>query len=224
MRLAFKLLGAIGLIMLPTMASATITDPPNDLLPTYLGPSGADIDILSADITFDGTNFHLSTTEAGAIGSTPNSLFAWAVNRGAGVARPPAAPPAGSAIPWDAVVVMFPDGTLRVVTFIGNTPSILTLAGQTIVGGNSLSATVPLALLPSTGFAGSDYTFSLWSRVRTTSGVDGPNSEVADLLAGSGTLQATAVPEPATWMSLLLGLGVVGSAFRWRRARCAVRV
>lgn len=215
MKFASKLIIAVALLSAGTAASASISDPVGDFLPTYAGPANPDVDILSGNVVFDGTNFYFSESANGAIGSTPNSLFVWAVNRGGGIARPAAAPPAGAGILWDAVVVMFPDGTLRVVTFPSSGPPTTTnLLGGTTVSGNSLSASLAALLLPSTGFAPADYTFSLWSRVRAASGVDGPNTEVADLLSGSGSITATSVPEPATWLSMLLGFTAIGLAFR----------
>jgi hypothetical protein len=113
---------------------------------------------------------------------------------------------------------MFPDGTLRVVNFnAGSPPTLTNIVGGTLVSGNSLSGSVPLNLLSSTGFNPADYTFSLWSRVRVNPAVDGANSEVADLLAGSGMLRA--VPEPQSWAMMLIGFASIGSAMRFRRAR-----
>ena len=215
MKVAAKLIVAIALACVGTASSATITDPTGDFLPSYTGPANPDVDIISANVLFDGTSFDLSASANGTIGSTPNSLFVWAVNRGSGIARPALAPPAGAGILWDAVVVMFPDGTLRVVTFpAAGPPTINNIIGGTTVSGNNLSATLAAMLLPSTGLAASDYTFSLWSRVRVSPAADGANTEVADLLAGSGSIRSTAVPEPATWLTMLLGFAAIGMAFR----------
>jgi hypothetical protein len=82
---------------------------------------------------------------------------------------------------------------------------------DTIVGG-TLSASVPLSLLFSTGFAPEDYTFGFWSRMRADPTVDGTNNEIADFLQGSGALNARAVPEPATWLTMLLGFGLVAAS------------
>jgi hypothetical protein len=220
MRLAFTFSTAVALLVSATAASAAIVDPAGDFLPTYTGPTNSDVDILSTNVGFDNTNFYLSATESGSIGSTANSLFVWAVDRGSGIARPALAPPAGASLLWDAVIVMFPDGTLRVVTFpTAGAPTITNMVGGTSVAGSSLSAVVAAALLPSTGFDPTDYTFSFWSRVRVTPGADGLNSEVADLLAGSGSIRAAAVPEPATWLTMLLGFGAAGAALRSRRKK-----
>ena len=114
---------------------------------------------------------------------------------------------------------MFPDGTLRVVTIpLAGPPTINQFAGGTAIDGNSLSATVDAALLGSMGFDPEDYMFSLWSRARVNPALDGTNAEIADFLASSGSMRARAVPEPATWLMMLLGFGVSGAIIRRRRS------
>jgi hypothetical protein len=126
-------------------------------------------------------------------------------------------------ITFDAVLVMLPNGVLTVVTIpVAGAPTFTTVIGGTVVDGDTLSATIPLSLLFSTGFAPEDYTFGFWSRIRVDPTVDGTNNEIADFLLGSGSINARVVPEPATWLTMLLGFGVVGSVMR--RGRKAVRV
>ncbi|GAA4747212.1 hypothetical protein GCM10023264_11140 [Sphingomonas daechungensis] len=211
----FAACGALISLGASAAAATEIADGTGDFLASYTGPSSSDLDLIGANVNFDGSNFIFDVTTAGQVGTTPNSLFVWAINRGSGVSRPGLAPPDGASLLWDAVVVMFPDGTLRVVTFPqAGPPSIANLVGATAVLGNELSGSVLSSMLPSTGFAASDYTFSLWSRVRVNPAADGLNSEVADLLSGSGNIRASAVPEPATWLTMLLGFGIVGGAMR----------
>jgi hypothetical protein len=125
---------------------------------------------------------------------------------------------------FDAVIVMFPDGTLRVVTIpLAGAPTINVIAGGTDVAGDTLSATVSLALLGSMGFAPEDFAFSLWSRTRVNPALDGTNAEIADFLPSS--MVARTVPEPATWLSMLMGFGVIGSVMRRsRKARPATEL
>lgn len=219
MRLVLKIIGSAALLISASAHSAAISDPTSDFLLTYTGPANADVDIVSADVAFSGSAFSFSETMNGAIGTTPNALYVWAVNRGAGIARPALAPPSiGSTLLWDAVVVMFGDGTLRVVTFpAAGAPTITNIVGGTNVASNSLSGTVAVSLLPSTGFAPTAYTFELWSRVRVSPLADGLTSEIADLAPTAGPIVA-AVPEPATWLTMLLGFGLIGSVMR-RKAR-----
>lgn len=219
MRLLYRLASAFALLMSATAAPAAITDPAGDLLGTYTGPSNGDVDILSGDVAFDGTSYFLSTTMNGAVGTTTGSLFVWGVDRGSGAPRLTfGSPSVGAGVLFDAVIVMFPDGTLRVVTIpLAGAPTITQFAGGTVVDGDTMSATVSLALLGSMGFAPEDYTFGLWSRARVNPAMDGTNAEIADFLSGSGSINARAVPEPATWLTMLLGFGAAGAAIRKRR-------
>lgn len=210
---------ALALLACAGGASATTVDPAGDFLSTYTGPLNGDLDLLDGGVTFDGTSFNFSSTVNGPVGSTVGSLYVWGIDRGAGSARLALGTPSvGSAVLFDSVVVMFPDGTLRVVTFpVGGPPVFNILLGGTVVSGNLLSANVPLSLLPTTGFAPADYAFTLWSRDRVDPAMDGTNAEIADFLPNVSSLRANVVPEPATWLSMLLGFGLIGHAMRRRR-------
>ena len=206
---------------IPNAASATtLLDPEGDLLSTFTGPANGDLDIRSVSATFNGSDFTLSSTLDSAVGTTVGSLFVWGVDRGTGTARLTFGNPSlGSGILFDSVVVMFPDWTLRVVTFpAAGPPTITVIPSGVTVAGNALSATVPLSLLFSTGFDPADYTFNLWSRARANPAQDGTNVEIADFAPDSSSFKANVVPEPATWLSMLLGFGLLGGALRFQRS------
>ena len=158
-------------------AKATIVgDLTGDFLATYTGPTSADLDIASVSASFDGTNFLLSSTMNGSIGTTTGSIFVWGVNRGSGTPRLTFGTPSiGAGVLFDAVVVMFPDGTLRVVSIptIG-APTITNFAGGATVSGSTISGAAPLSLLFSTGFSPEQYTFTHWSRARVNPLADEP--------------------------------------------------
>jgi hypothetical protein len=206
-----------ALLVSASSASATVVDLEDDFLATYTGPQNGDLDILSGDVALDGTSFFLTSTINGSIGDTPGSIFVWGINRGSGAPRLTfGSPSIGAGILFDAVVVMFPDGTLRVVTIPPmGAPTFNVISGGTTVSGDSLSATVSLALLGSMGFAPEDYVFNFWSRARVDPLADGTNAEIADFLSSSTV--ARAVPEPATWLSMLLGFGLIGGVIRRSR-------
>ena len=214
----------LGLI-LATAASTpalAVSDPVNDFLATYTGAHDPGLDIISAGASFDGTSFSLDAITKGPIG-LPGSLYAFGINRGAGTARLAlGSPPIGGSVLWDAVAILFPNGTARVVTFpAAGAPTITTLPGIVTVAGNKISASFAASLLPSRGFASpADYSFTLWSRLRVNPIADGTNAEVADF-APIGRASA-AVPEPSSWAMMLGGFGAVGWGLRHRR-RVAVR-
>ena len=83
------------------------------------------------------------------------------------------------------------------------------MSPEVIVDGNSISAVIPLALLPSDGFSPQDYTFTLWSRRRVNPAADGTNAEIADFAPDVAGMRAV-VPEPEAWALMILGLGGVG--------------
>ena len=222
MRLLYRLGAATAALTMAGSASAMVIDPVGDLLATYTGPVSSDIDITSGDVAFDGTSFLFTATVAGAIDATPGQLYAWGINRGAGTPRidllrdPDIAP----GILFDAVLVMLPNGFLSVVTIpAAGAPTATNFVGGTTISGNTFSAVVPLSLLFSTGFAPENYTFGLWSRMRVDPTVDGTNNEIADFLQGSGALNARAVPEPGTWLTMLLGFATVGGVIRSSKRR-----
>ena len=212
------LTGAL-LCLAPPVHASTTPDPVGDFLPSYTGARSGDLDILSAGVTFDGVAFRLGSTQNGLVGSSTGSLFVWGINRGAGSARLTfGAPPIGQDVLFDAVAVLFPDGSARVATFPAmGAPVITPLPGAASVTGSTIAALIPLSLLPSTGFAPQDYRFTLWSRLRVDPAMDGTNAEIADF---APTLVA-GVPEPASWAMMIVGFGAVGGALRHGRRRAA---
>lgn len=212
---------AVALLASPGIAHAA-SDPLDDFLSTYTGAQTPDLDILSATASFDGTAFHLSATMDGAIGGSVGSLYVFGINRGAGTPRLNfiSTPPLDPTVLWDSLAVMLPDGTLRVVTFPAmGAPTITPIADGVSVDGATISASVPLDLLTSRGFAAEDYIFQMWTRLRVNPMADGFNSEVADF----GPRLVASVPEPASWAMLIAGFGLTGAAVRRRRPAFAAR-
>jgi hypothetical protein len=203
-------------------AAATL-DPAGDFLATYGGAHAGDLDILSVNALNDGVNLRLSATLGGAVGASANTLYVWGINRGGGTARLAAGSPSvGAGVLFDAVAVFFPNATGRVVTLPPGLPgpptSITPLApGAVSVDGDTISALFPLALLPSTGFAPQDYTFTLWTRQRVNPLADGTSAEIADF----GPTVTAGAPEPAAWALLVAGFGLAGGAARRRKAALA---
>jgi hypothetical protein len=216
----FKPAAAIAAALLGAGSAAAATDPLGDFLGTFTGTQSAKLDLVSADARFTGTHFNLSLKTAGAIGGLPGSLYVIGINRGAGTPRLNllSDPDLDASVKWDSVAVMLPDGTLRVVTFpAAGAPTITPIFGGAVVNGDTISASVPFALLPTRGFAATSYTFQAWSRLRVNPAADGTNNEIADF----GPRLFAAVPEPASWAMMIAGFGLAGWSARRRRSSLA---
>src|SRR5690349_20831987 len=191
----------------PAIASTTI-DPVGDFLPSYTGPHTGEFDVTNFSVTFDPSTslFRIGGTLAGTINPETDGYYIIGVNTGAG-----AIDPFGSIgqpdVESDKVVVVAGEGEV----FIGSEDLVFSIFG------NSFSVLVPLSLLPSTGADPLDYGFNLWPRTE----IDTPGNleHISDFAPNNALLKATAVPEPVTWMTMLLGFGLAGASLRFRRAR-----
>jgi hypothetical protein len=213
MRTSFAMVAAAAALMATPASATVVSDPSGDFLATYTGAHNDNLDILSASAVFDGSDLVLGATVNGTIG-TPGSLYVFGINRGTGTPRLTfGTPSVGSGILFDAVAVLFPDGTGRIAILPpAGPPTITDLPGAVAVGGNTISGRFALSLLPSTGFALSDYTFAMWSRLRVNPLQDGTNAEIVDFAPDASSFKA--VPEPSTWAMVILGFGAVGAAIR----------
>lgn len=203
-----KLLAVAGAIVTFAGAGAAhaanttiISDPTGDFLASFVGSHDADLDVTSFGVSYDPgtTNFTLSATLAGAINPALPGLYVLGINTGTGV--------------------IAPFGNIGELNVIFNQVAVIQKTGATTLSGNSLTATisgnafslvVPLALLPSTGFAPENYGWNLWPR----NGL-GNNNQISDFAPENSTLAA--VPEPATWATMLAGFGLLGGVLRRKR-------
>ena len=173
--------------------ATTVSDPTDDFLASFSGPHGADLDVVSTTALLSGSNIVLSATMNGAIGTTPGGLYVWGLDRGAGAVTANFGSLGLSNIIFDAVVVVLPDGSGQVVT-LGVTPVMTPLdPGAVTISGNSFSAVVPVALLPSNGFATLNYTQNLWPRYGGVTSDD----QISDF-APDSTMATISAPEPAS--------------------------
>lgn len=212
-----SLLAALIPIVIGTPAAATtIIDPAGDFLPSYTRPHVADLDVTGFSVNFDSNtnSFLLAATLAGAINPAEEGFYVIGVNTGAGAIAPFGSIGQGN-VTFDQVVLVQKDGSASV----GANTLVATISG------NQFSVTVPLSLLPSTGALPLGYGFNLWSRYgRTVVG----NFQIADFAPNNALLTAAAsdvgaIPEPSTWLTMLLGFGVIGASLRFSRVRPAFR-
>lgn len=174
-------------------AAAPAVDAEGDFLSTYVGAKDADLDVRLAEVVIDpkaGT-VTVTGTLAGPIDKASTKFYVFGIDRGRGevgrdlIFQGPMGgePKIGSGVRWDAAIGLLANG--QVVFFDALNPGVVPLPDITArISGNEISATVPLALLPSQGAALKDYTFNLWPR----SQVSLANTTVADFAPdNSGT-------------------------------------
>lgn len=148
-----------------------VQDRIGDFIPSYIGPRGPDLDVVRAEVRYNGVNFAISATLNGAIGQTPGGVYVFGFQRGQGIARfGPIAP----GVLFDSVVVVMPNGSATVRDLVSGTATPLP-AGSVVISGNNLRVTVPVDLLPSRGLVTPRFGFNLWPRSGLTN-----NNQIAD--------------------------------------------
>ena len=202
MHLALALLSSVASTPLAAQ-TRTVSDPVGDFnVPFYVGVQDAGLDVTSFTVSFDGTDFTLGATMAGDIDPTlVGGLYVIGVDVG------------GSANPGPFANIGNPNVIFNRVIVLNGQTEVATLSGTTLtadITGDTFTVTVPVSLFGSTPLNPLEYGFNLWPRV----GV-GNNNQIADFAPDNAVLRL--VPEPATWMTMLLGFGLVGMAMRRRR-------
>jgi hypothetical protein len=206
------MIALVATIAQPSSAAA-ITDPAGDFIPSYTGPHNGDLDVLNAQVFFDGSSFSFTSTQNGAIGTTPGAVYVWGINRGAGTAGFPDIAPG---VTFDSVFIIDPSGTSTIRDLTNG--SAVNISNVT-VSGDMLSATVPLSDLPSKGLAPANYMVNLWPRSSAT-GTEAVISDFAPDNSDAAVTATSAAPEPAS-LSLLV-IGALGGFCFVRRRMTAV--
>jgi len=194
-------------------AEATPLGPSSGFLPTYSGPQNGDFNIVSGEATLSGGNFVFDATFSAPIGTTPGVFYVWGIDRGLNIA------PFGAFRPgilFDAVVISAPSLNQNFVFDLTTMTATPLLASEVDISGNTLQLTVPTSLLPSEGFALSDYLVSLWTR-------DGLNTadttQIAEFAPSDSVVRVT-TPEPITLS--LFGAGLACAVLLRRRRRSSL--
>jgi len=197
-----------------TAIAGSITDLPNDFIPTFAGTPDPSLDVLSFSTTFDGATFHIAATENGDIASFPTGRFVIGFNRGAATSNF-----SSIGLPnivFDSVITLNSNGVAGGRDLVTNTAITLPAGAATIVG-STFQIDVPASLLPSQGLLPAQYGVNLWPR---DSAVLPANSDpqiadfapdTTDLIVGA----AVAVSEPSSLA--LLAAGLLGLRFAKRR-------
>ena len=195
--LAFALLPFV--ISSPAAASV-VADPAGDILGTFTGTPSDDLDVTSFSVDFNGSAFFLQAVFAGNIDPATGALYIIGVDTGTG----PIAPFAD---------IGNPNVTFNQVIIVNGATGAGSVSGNALtptISGNMFSLSVPLAFLPSTGAQPGNYGFNIWPRVGL-----GNNNQISDFAPNNALLSS--VPEPAAWLTMLLGFGLIGTALRFRR-------
>lgn len=205
----------------PQLARATtVLDPANDFLATYTGPHNGDMDVLSVSAVQNGTDVTLSAVLNGAIGTTAGEAYVFGINRGGGLPLLTfGTPSVGAGVNFDAVAILLPAGGsfVDVLLPIAQAPTALSTV---TFSGSTLTAVIPFSMLPTNGFATSQYLYNLWPRDGLT---PSDNGQIADFAPNAASFAAN-VPEPGAWAMMVLGFGLLGAllrrraSFRWRPA------
>jgi hypothetical protein len=205
MRSSLLTLGAlIALAGAGAAEAKVVTDPVGDFLPSYTGPKDADLDVTRFSVKFDAAAaaFKIEGTLAGAINTASSRVYVIGVDTGAGAVH--LFDDIGeSNVVFDQAVVVSENGSAGL---FGGPALTATISGRTF------SVTVPLSLLPSTGFAADHYGFNLWPRLALP---PAGNEVVSDFSPQNALI--TGVPEPSAWAVMALGLFGLGGVLRARR-------
>ena len=213
------LAAAAAIAAVPAVSHAVATtDPVGDLLSTYPGPRGGDLDVVTTDVIYNGNSFLFTTTLAAPVGTTPGGFYVWGLDRGQGTARFGQFTVGNNTydargVLFDSVVILRPGGASQVTDLVAGTPPTTLAASAVSISGNQLSGTVAATLLPSLGLAPDRYTYNLWPRFTSAENPIAGNAQITDFAPDNSNnvvsvARTGTVPVPSTLALGLLSLGI----------------
>lgn len=198
---------SLGLLVAASpVDAATVVDPVGDFLPSYGGTELADLDVTSFSVDYDPATetFTIGWSLAGAVTPGTPGFYVLGVNTGTG-AIDPFGPIGNGNVIFDQALQIQKDGT-------GTLGGSALDPSSIVIDGDTVTLSLALALFPSTGFEPGEYGWNVWPRGDATG-----LAAISDFAPDNATLAA--VPEPGTWMTLLLGFAGAGLLIRRRRSR-----
>jgi PEP-CTERM motif len=202
---------SLALICSVGSSAASVNDPANDFLPSFVGLHNGDLDVLSANVTLNGSKVDFTATLNGPVGETPDAVYVFGLNRGEGT--PKFANIGEAGVVFDSTFVIENTGGGVVNDLISKAKASIT---EVTFSGANISAVVPVSDLPSEGFSPNQYTFNLWPE----GGASNPgNTQISDFAPNNSMapVSVATAPEPGT-MALLGVAGVGLGLFRRRKA------
>jgi PEP-CTERM motif len=211
-KMPVPVLAAMSLALIGSLAASAdaVSDAPSDFLPTFNGPHNGDLDVLSTNVTLNGTNFDFTATLNGPVGETPGAVYVFGLDRGKGTPKFANIGHGGVIFDSTFVITNIGGGTVNdLISQTKTTISDVTFSGATI------NAVVPVSDLPSQGFSANQYTFNLWPE---SGAANAANTEISDFAPDNSMapVSAAAAPEPST-MALLGLAGVAVGLLRLRK-------
>jgi hypothetical protein len=186
---------ALTLVVTPATGRGDfITNLPGDFLSSYKGPQNGDLNVIGAEVRYDGTNFLLHLILNGQVGFTKHADYVFGFNRGQGTAPFKFF----QGVPFEPGVLF--DGIIDVKNIDSVTNGV-----TVTTSGNEIFAIVPASLpsMASTGFAPENYMWNVWPR--NPDFANGP-AGFTEFVPHNSDARVTPVPAPPAFI-----LGAVGA-------------
>lgn len=163
----------------------SVTDATGDFLSTFSGTPGGDLDVVNAEVVLEGDRLIFSAVLADAVGTTPNALYVFGVDRGNGTeGLVGGTPSVGAGVFFDSVVVLRPDGTGNFNDIIDGTRSVALDPADITISGNRITANIPASILSDVD--PNSFTWNLWPRQGT-----GVNDQISDFAPDASNAPVT---------------------------------